>query len=61
MAKPQKRNRELRELEKAARESIYRSYELIRKSEKLLVQSRDLLRVYASHHPSPVGIREPKE
>lgn len=52
MAKSPRRDRDLRQLEEATRESIRRSFELIRKSEKLLLQSQDLLRLYISNRPS---------
>jgi len=61
MAKSHKRNRELRLLEEAVRESTRRSYELIRKSEKLVWQSRDLLRDYTSRNFRPLPTLEPKK
>jgi hypothetical protein len=61
MAKSHKRNRELRLLEEDVRESTRRSYELIQKSEKLVLQSRDLLRSYISQRSHQSQILEPKK
>jgi len=43
------------------RESIRRSYELIQKTERLVLKSRDLLRLYISHRPYQTQTLEPKK
>ena len=61
MAKFQKRDRELQQLEKATREALRRSCELIEQTEKLVSQSRELIQFSTLRDPSHSQTREPKD